>query len=194
MKSKILPVAISSSLAVALVFSISGTANAYSASNINEQSLPHLVINQNNLRPTSSENISPELIQQAYDELIKANIPKQFNEDGTVTFTLESLSLTMGNPREKTMQPRIGGGLAKNGVYIDFNSFDQTLIENGSGLALGTAICLIPAVGTAACVFVQAIIAVATAVISNNRSCKGILRIYFDWNGVPTGESKCLKG
>lgn len=52
-----------------------------------------------------------------------------------------------------------------------FNQFDQDAIISGAGLALGTAICLIPAVGVVACAVVGTIITAGVLYLSYNGKC-----------------------
>jgi hypothetical protein len=80
---------------------------------------------------------------------------------------------------------RLGGGHDAGGHFVQFNQFDQNLLYNGAGLALGAAICAIPVVGQLACLAVQAIIAVGAAYLATIKgTCKNNkqLKVYFSNN------------
>ncbi|MCM3505684.1 hypothetical protein M3666_11230 [Curtobacterium sp. ODYSSEY 48 V2] len=80
---------------------------------------------------------------------------------------------------------RLGGGYDAGGHYVTFNQYDQNLLYNGAGFALGAAICAIPAVGQLACLAVQAIIAVGAAYLATIKgTCKNNkrLKVYFSNN------------
>lgn len=135
----------------------------------------------------SALNLTDNQFKQGIEELKASPIPRTVNETSiatTTSFTLshegDSLQFSVVEPKNvstsstdhETIAPRIGGGADGGGVYILFNQFDQDLIIAGTGFALGAAICAIPAVGTAACVVVGAILTVASVWMSYNGKCK----------------------
>ena len=62
-------------------------------------------------------------------------------------------------------------------VCVDLDRTDQGALTNGGSAALVAAICLIPAVGTVACIAVGAAMAVAATYISTNGICANRLRL-----------------
>lgn len=76
----------------------------------------------------------------------------------------------------------LGGGWdGWNGPYISFNRVDQGALLAGGAAALAAAICLIPAVGQAACVAAAAIVAIAFYYVTEYGRCSTTrpnLRVY----------------
>lgn len=135
--------------------------------------------------PTLQSQPTPEQMQEGFLELLNSPLPRATEVVGNEkrsTFTLEGLDFTIVEPlvEEGVMQPFLGGGWGKNGIYVDFNKFDQDAIISGSAWILGAAICAIPAVGTVACISVSGILAAATLYLSYNGPCPGnkVLRVY----------------
>lgn len=143
------------------------------------------------------EDISPELIEQAFSELLSSDLPRAVTgegEDAVTTFDLpEGLSLTFGTGvvagEDDEFTTYIGGGSDSRGLYVTLNQFDQGLVISGSGFALGAAICAIPGVGAVACLVVGVILTVATAALAaNGGTCSSNrqLKIYVT-NGIRSG-------
>lgn len=138
---------------------------------------------------TAPAELSPELVSQARDELVQAKVPVERSIVGTEmseTFTLEDG--TQLRFSSSVISSRLGGGVhSKYGIYVEFNKLDQQALIAGGGVALGAAICAIPAVGWAACAVVGTIIAIATTYIAANGLCGGNrqLRVYMQLLGNP---------
>ncbi|VEH81556.1 Uncharacterised protein [Corynebacterium kutscheri] len=133
--------------------------------------------------------VTPEVLDQAFEELINSDIPRTINEDSTVTFNLGSMDLTLPDPHAIT--PYVSGGRENGGFWVEFTPLEQDMIISGSGFALGAAICAIPGVGWAACTVVGAIITGATVVLSHHKKCNGRIRVHYAWNGQLRG-SRCV--
>ena len=157
---------------------------------------PSTVAETSQVGMSTADEITPEMLEQAYSELLASDLPRVTNgegEEATTTFELaDGFELTFGTapttPTDDTITPYIGGGSDSRGLYVLLNQFDQGLVISGSGFALGAAICAIPAVGTAACVVVGAILTVATSILAANGTCKynKRLKIYVT-GGVRSG-------
>ncbi|SFG43404.1 hypothetical protein SAMN05660282_00866 [Corynebacterium spheniscorum] len=137
--------------------------------------------------------LSPELISQAFDELINSDVPHSRNSDGTVSFELsEGFSIALPDPAMSNGPvPLVNGGTRNGGFWVEFTSQEQDLLISGSGFALGTAICLIPGVGQAACIVIGAIITAATVYLSHHRKCPGSIRFDYNWWGQVEG-TRCV--
>ncbi len=127
-------------------------------------------------------SITPEVLDQAFEELINSDVPRTVNGDSTVTFDLEHMNLTLKDPYAIT--PYVSGGREKGGFWVEFTPLEQDLIISGSGFALGAAICAIPGVGWAACTVIGAIISGATVVLSHHKKCNDRIRIHYTWVGT----------
>lgn len=152
---------------------------------------------------SESTQITPELLEQARQEMINAGISHQnFNDelgkytqftfdDGTV-IALPILSFStlssIGNPARES-SPLISGGRESGGFWIQLSPFEQNNAATYGTFALGAAICAIPGLGWAACVVVGLILTQTSLAISNN-SCASKnrdLRISFNWGGTMRG-------
>lgn len=127
-------------------------------------------------------SITPEVLDQAFAELINSDVPRTVNDDSTVTFDLEHMDLTLKDPHAIT--PYVSGGTEEGGFWVEFTPFEQDLIISGSGFVLGAAICAIPGVGWAACTVVGAIITGATVALSHHRKCNDRIKIHYTWVGT----------
>ena len=132
---------------------------------------------------SQGEAPTPEQLQEGFRQLLDSPLPRVSEVVGNEkksTFTLEGFDFTVVEQLPDTASIRLGGGWDGNGLYIDFNKFDQDALAAGSAWAFGAAICAIPAVGTVACVAVGAILAAATLYLSYNGPCPSnqVLRIY----------------
>lgn len=143
------------------------------------------------------DDISPEMIEQAFSQLLSSDLPRTVTGEGgdaVTTFDFpEGLSLSFGTAvvagEGDELTTYIGGGSDSRGLYVKLNQFDQGLVISGSGFALGAAICAVPAVGAVACLVVGAILTVATAVLAaNGGTCSRNrqLKIYVT-NGIRSG-------
>ncbi|MER0093668.1 hypothetical protein [Corynebacterium sp. KPL2838] len=133
-------------------------------------------------------SITPEVLDQAFEELINSDVPRTVNDDSTVTFDLEHMDLTLRDPHAVT--PYVSGGKENGGFWVEFTPLEQDMIISGSGFALGTAICAIPGVGWAARTVVGAIITGATVVLSHNKGCNKRIKVHYTWAGNVRG-SEC---
>ncbi|MEO5310324.1 MULTISPECIES: hypothetical protein [Corynebacterium] len=134
-------------------------------------------------------SITPEVLDQAFEELINSDVPRTVNDDSTVTFDLEHMDLTLRDPHAVT--PYVSGGRENGGFWVEFTPLEQDMLISGSGFALGTAICAIPGVGWAACTVVGAIITGATVVLSHNKKCNDRMKVHYGWNGRVRG-NECV--
>ncbi len=138
--------------------------------------------------------VTPELLDEAFQELSSSDFSRIQNPDSSVTFQIrDGFSLTLPDQHvspatTRSVSPKISAGPEEGGFWVEFNSFDQGLIISGSGTALGAAICAIPGVGQAACIVVAAILTVATSAISENRKCPKSVRISYTWEGAYKGD------
>jgi hypothetical protein len=130
-------------------------------------------------------SITPEVLDQAFEELINSDVPRTVNDDSTVTFDLEHMDLTLRDPHAVT--PYVSGGREDGGFWVEFTPLEQDMIIGGTGFALGTAICAIPGVGFAACTVVQGILAGAAVVLSHHKKCNDRIKIHYGWNGRVRG-------
>lgn len=126
--------------------------------------------------------ITPEVLGQAFEELSASDVPRNINDDSTVTFKLPGMDLTLRDPNAPT--PYLSGGREDGGFWVEYTSVEQDLIISGGGFALGTAICAVPGVGWAACTVVGAILTGASVALSHNRKCPGSIRIHYSWAGA----------
>lgn len=139
---------------------------------------------------TSQVTLTPELLTQAVAELKAAGIPHETVNDTKgekTTFHLkQGLSFTLVEPATApSVNAFVSGGWRfMYGPYIDFNRFEQGLMIGGAGLVVGKALCLIPGVGTVACLAIEVIILVVGQALSY-RSCRGDFRYYL--YGGPNG-------
>lgn len=131
---------------------------------------------------TAEGSITPEVLDQAFEELINSDVPRTVNDDSTVTFDLEHMDLTLRDPHAVT--PYASGGRENGGFWVEFTPLEQDMLISGSGFALGTAICAIPGVGWAACTVVEAIITGATVVLSHHKKCNNRIKIHYTWAGT----------
>lgn len=51
---------------------------------------------------TAEGSITPEVLDQAFEELINSDVPRTVNDDSTVTFDLEHMDLTLRDPHAVT--------------------------------------------------------------------------------------------
>lgn len=71
-------------------------------------------------------------------------------------------------------QPLLGGGWdGWSGPYVSFNRVDQGALVAGGAAALAVGICLIPAVGQAACVVAVGLVATAAYYVNAYGMCSG---------------------
>ena len=146
-----------------------------------------------NMTISSSDlpQITESDIEGAFAELTASDLPRttQVQLGGTVTtFDLNGvkLSFTTNASRgaldgvSRAVTPDLGGGWDTRGMYISFNSLDQQALIAGGAVALGAAICLIPAVGQIACAVVGVVLTVATVYVANHGICSKsrTLRVY----------------
>lgn len=80
-------------------------------------------------------SITPEVLDQAFEELINSDVPRTVNDDSTVTFDLEHMDLTLRDPHAVT--PYVSVGRESGGFWVEFTPFEQDMIISGSGFALG---------------------------------------------------------
>ena len=114
----------------------------------------------------SSPATSPTLALQAIREADAAGaVTRDVTEaDGSrsVTIRTEGLDLNLTVPGPSA---RLGAGKDKNGVFVDFNSFDQQVIIGGGGVLAAESLC---ALGPAVCVIANVVVVFAFTAISNN--------------------------
>ncbi|CQD04280.1 hypothetical protein [Corynebacterium striatum] len=79
--------------------------------------------------------VTPEVLDQAFEELINSDVPRTVNDDSTVTFDLEHMDLTLRDPHAIT--PYVSGGKENGGFWVEFTPLEQDMIISGSGFALG---------------------------------------------------------
>lgn len=127
-------------------------------------------------------------VERVVSELRQADLVRDEHEtSGGISTTIalpDGMTFDIVSERG-TSTERLSGGYDSGGSFVKFNQYDQNLLLNGAGLALGTAICLIPAVGQLACIAVQSIIAAASAAVSAMKgTCKNNkqLKVYFSNN------------
>lgn len=80
---------------------------------------------------------------------------------------------------------RLGAGKDKNGVFVDFNSFDQQVIIGGGGVIAAEGLC---ALGPAVCVIANVVVLLAFTAISNNggvKCGKRVLRVHASGKPAP---------
>ncbi|SEF12044.1 hypothetical protein SAMN04489740_4176 [Arthrobacter alpinus] len=127
------------------------------------------------LPSSANGELTPAQVAQALLELKASSLPRVSETVGSTVQTRFQLTADFGmtfvEPAVGVIAPRIGGGFDGGGPYILLNQFDQDAIISGAGLALGAAICAIPAVGWAACTAVGVIIAAAVIYLSYNGKC-----------------------
>ncbi|MGB3374863.1 MAG: hypothetical protein WBA87_06970 [Microbacterium sp.] len=70
---------------------------------------------------------------------------------------------------------------------VGFNTVDQQALAAGGGAAVAAAICLIPAVGWAACTVIGVVVSVATTYLLVNGICSGGRMLW--WYDVPGGST-----
>jgi len=108
----------------------------------------------------------------------------------TVVALGDGLAFDAVQPRDGA---RLGGGYDAGGHYVKFNQFDQNLLYNGAGFALGAAICAIPAVGQLACLAVQAIIAVGAAYLATIKgTCKNNKQLKVSFSNNHAARTGCV--
>lgn len=135
----------------------------------------------------AGDEVNPEVLEQAFDELINSDVPKENNPDSTVTFSLDGVKLTLRDPHALT--PYASGGKENGGFWIEFTPMEQDMIISGSGFALGVAICAISGVGWGACTVIGALITGATVYLSHHKKCDDRLKMHYTWHGkVQYGE------
>lgn len=106
--------------------------------------------------------------------------------DGARTFTIStgtaSLDLTDPGPAA-----RLGAGSDKNGLYVDFNQFDQGAIVGGGAAAASYGLCLL---GPAVCaVATVAVTLASTAITTHGVRCgTHVMRVHLSGRPGP----KCL--
>lgn len=130
---------------------------------------------------TAEGSITPEVLDQAFEELINSDVPRTVNDDSTVTFDLEHMDLTLRDPHAIT--PYVNGGRENGGFWVEFTPLEQDMIISGSGFVLGAAICAIPGVGWATCTVIEAVITAATVVLSHHKRCSNRIKIHYTWDG-----------
>lgn len=80
-------------------------------------------------------SITPEVLDQAFEELINSDVPRTVNDDSTVTFDLEHMDLTLRDPHAVT--PYVSGGREDGGFWVEFTPLEQDMIISGTGLPWG---------------------------------------------------------
>ncbi|NUT04279.1 MAG: hypothetical protein HOV76_12430 [Hamadaea sp.] len=124
-------------------------------------------------------SLDAELENSLLAELEASSLPRTTVEDGDMLVTTYSISEDFDFTVEQPLiAPMLSGGYGTYGIYIQFNSLDQDLILNGSGILLTAAICAIPAVGAVLCTVVGAVISTALIFFRHNGTCPRSLRIY----------------
>ncbi|MDJ0348389.1 hypothetical protein [Cryobacterium sp. PH29-G1] len=123
----------------------------------------------------ATAELTQEQVDEAFAELEASSLPRVTETDGVTIQTrfqlTEDFGMTFAKPDPDVVTTQIAGGSDSGGWYIKFNQFDQDAIISGAGLALGTAICLIPAVGVVACAVVGTIITAGVLYLSYNGKC-----------------------
>lgn len=102
--------------------------------------------------------------------------------DGSKVYTITTagMSFDVGVVAEST---RLGAGSDKNGVYVDFNEYDQGVILSGAGTGLGAAACLL---GPAVCAVAAVVIVLAGTAISGNLKCgHKVMRVHATGRPAP---------
>ncbi|MBU4215040.1 MAG: hypothetical protein KJ792_10325 [Actinobacteria bacterium] len=150
------------------------------------------------LNAAASSGVTPEQVAEAFAELSASNLPRTVQTQlGVIytTFTLNGVNFTFQSSRvagagslfgtaagtDAVVSPQVGGGYeAGRGLYISFTAGEQQALLAGGGAALVGAICIIPAVGTVACVVAGVVVAAATAFVADRGICtnRRWLRVY----------------
>jgi hypothetical protein len=116
--------------------------------------------------PNAAAASSPAVAVQAIREADAAGAVTSdvTHADGsrTVTITAGDLDLALTVPGARA---RLGAGKDKNGVFVDFNSFDQQMIIGGGGVIVAEGMC---ALGPAVCVIANVVVLLAVNAINNN--------------------------
>lgn len=90
-----------------------------------------------------------------------------------------------------TITPYLHVGVG-NGIYVYLNRADQNALLGGGSIALGSAICSIPAVGQAACGGVAAALGAASGYLMTNGICSNELEINYARFLDPLPRFKCV--
>lgn len=140
---------------------------------------------QDSARPDATGGLSTSEFEAGYRELVTAlQASGGVTSDGQVTYDLEGFGeISLGAPTTKKggTQDLGGGWDGWRGPYVSFNRTDQGALLAGGGAALAAGICLIPAVGQAACVVAAALVAAAFYYLTEYGRCptsKPNLRVY----------------
>ena len=103
-------------------------------------------------------------------------------QQGLITVRVKGVALHLPEAKPTSGPSQLGGGWdGWRGPYISFNRVDQGALLAGGGAALAAAICLIPAVGQAACVAAAALVAIAFYYVTEYGRCptnRQYLRVY----------------
>jgi len=177
-------------LAVPIALAMVGTLGVTSASASTSEAAP---VQAESFSSAATAELTQEQVDQAFAELEASTLPRVTETDGVTIQTRfqfnEDFGMTFVKPDPDVVTTQLSGGADSGGLYLKFNQFDQDAILSGAGLALGAAICLIPAVGVVACTVVGAIIAAGVLWMSYNGKCKNNkqLKVY-----VPNRVAGCV--
>lgn len=128
--------------------------------------------------------ITQETAERAIDEARAAGAlsAETVRPDGSQVYTITagSMSFDLGVRSERS---RLGAGNDKNGVYVDFNEYDQGVILSGAGSGLAAAACLL---GPAVCAIASVVIVLAGTAIGGNLKCgHKVMRVHATGRPAP---------
>jgi len=148
------------------------------------------------LYPGGSTVLSPENFVLALQQL-EAALPHTDASLGSLaafTYSLDGAHITLPSasaildsadlgalPGLGVTRPSLGGGATPDVSYryswgkyaFGFNTTEQQMIASGATTAIAAAVCLIPAIGWAACALIAVVVAVATTYVTRNGVCTG---------------------
>lgn len=136
-------------------------------------------------RPDPAGGLSKKEFNEGYRDLVSAlQQSGATTGDGQVTYDVDGFgAISLGVPTAGSGgADELGGGWdGWRGPYVSFNRVDQGALLAGGSAALAAAICLIPAVGQAACVVAVALVAAAFYYLTEYGRCstsRPNLRVY----------------
>jgi hypothetical protein len=140
------------------------------------------------LYPGASMALSPANFARALTELEASEVPHTAIQDGELTFyqyTTSQGTITLPSAADYTASDvkatGVGSGIVKPQITlhsgsggrwaIGLNSTDQSALGSGIVTIVTAPLCLIPGVGTVACIALEALIAIATAYVLAHGVC-----------------------
>jgi hypothetical protein len=157
------------------------------------------------LAPNGSAVLDPNVFLEGIEQLEASPVRRQtITDDGHTYYryivsegalTLPSAADIRGAMEEaaeseaaaRTIAPFLEARFSGIKMAIGFNTVDQQALAAGGGAAVAAAICLIPAVGWAACAVIGVVVSVATTYIFKNGICSGGRKLW--WYDVKGGST-----